>query len=136
MIFPDLHTRNFNIEKKYFSNFSSLDCRPTWFSVSSEAPSPGEAGAGAGQRRRLYCGRRAVFCDALDTQGGAQSLETHLRLDADVADAEEAEAVSEARSGCGSRSSYSSSVFSASQSSLPRSRVSRVSCVTCVMCHV
>ena len=116
------------LKKKYFSNFYLLDCRPTWFSVSSEAPSPG----GAGQRRRLYCGRRAVFCDALDTQGGAQSLD--LRLDADIADAEdaeaEAEAASEARSGCGSRSSYSSSVFSASQSSLPRSRVSRVTRVS------
>ena len=59
-----------------------------------------------------------------------------MRLDADVADAEEgeaeaeAEAASEARSGCGSRSSYSSSVFSASQSSLPRSRVSRVTRVS------
>ena len=108
--------------------------------MSSEAPSPGEAGAG--QRRRLYCGRRAVFCDALDTQGGCTlaRLDTpQLRLDADVVDAEEAEeaeAVSEVRSGCGSRSSYSSSVFSASQSSLPRSRVTCVTCVTCNMCHV
>ena len=101
--------------------------------MSSEAPSPGEAGAG--QRRRLYCGRRAVFCDAMDTQGGCTlaRLESQMRLDADVVDAE---AVSEARSGCGSRSSYSSSVFSASQSSLPRSRVTCVTCVTCNMCHV
>ena len=60
-------------------------------------------------------------------------LESRLKLDADVVDVEDAEAVSEVRSGCGSRSSYSSSVFSASQSSLPRSRVT---CVKCDMCHV
>ena len=64
--------------------------------------------------------------------GTVAGLGRHLRLDTDVADAEEAEAeaASEARSGCGSRSSYSSSVFSASQSSLPRSRVSRVTRVS------
>ena len=79
--FSPTYIRRILILKKYFSNFSSLDCRPTWFSVSSEAPSPGEAGAG--QRRRLYCGRRAVFCDAMDTQGGCTlaRLESQLKLE-------------------------------------------------------